>query len=137
MKLIAQILFAALAFTSLAHADVVVVVSAKSSVAALSKDQVADLYLGKSQELGGGSAALFDLPDGATKDAFYDKATGRSLSQIKATWSKLLFNGKGLPPKEAASPAELKKAIAGNPNAVGYLDSSAVDGSVKVVLKLN
>lgn len=137
MKLIAQILFAALAFTSLAHADVVVVVSAKSSVAALSKDQVADLYLGKSQELGGGSAALFDLPDGATKDAFYDKATGRSLSQIKATWSKLLFNGKGLPPKEAASPAELKKAIAGNPNAVGYLDSGAVDGSVKVVLKLN
>jgi len=137
MKLIAQILFAALAFTSLAHADVVVVVSAKSSVAALSKDQVADLYLGKSQELGGGSAALFDLPDGATKDAFYDKATGRSLSQIKATWSKLLFNGKGLPPKEAANPGELKKAIAGNPNAVGYLDSGAVDGSVKVVLKLN
>lgn len=137
MKFIAKVLLATIACTSLAYADVVVVVSSKSSVAALSKEQVADLYLGKSQELGGGSAALFDLPDGSVKDAFYDKATGRSLSQIKATWSKLLFNGKGLPPKEAANPGELKKAIAANPNAVGYLDSGAVDASVKVVLKLN
>lgn len=128
---------AALSFITLAHAEVVVVVSAKSSVGSLSKEQVADLYLGKSQELGGGTAAIFDLPDGPTKEAFYEKATGRSLSQVKATWSKLMFNGKGQPPKEEHSAAELKKAVSGNPNAIGYIDGAAVDGSVKVVLKLN
>jgi ABC-type phosphate transport system substrate-binding protein len=137
MKFIARMSFAMLLSVSLAHADVVVVVSSKASVASLSKEQVSDLYLGKNQELGGGSAALFDLPDGSLKDAFYDKATGRSLQQIKATWSKLVFTGKGLPPKEAASPDALKKAIAADPHAIGYLDSGAVDASVKVVLKLN
>ena len=138
MKLkLASTLVAGLLLATAAWADVVVVVSSKSSVSSMTKEQVADLYLGKSQELGGGAAVLMDLPDGAVKDAFYEKATGRSLPQIKATWSKLLFNGKGLPPKEAANPAELKKAVAASPNAIGYLDVGAVDGSVKVVLKLN
>jgi ABC-type phosphate transport system substrate-binding protein len=137
MKFVAKLLLISASCVSIAYADVVVVVSSKSSVSELSKDQVADLYLGKSQELGGGAAALFDLPNGALKDTFYDKATGRSLAQVKATWSKLLFNGKGLPPKEVASPADLKKAISANPNAIGYMDGGAVDSSVKVVLKLN
>lgn len=137
MNVVAKLLLISASCISIAYADVVVVVSSKSSVSELSQDQVSDLYLGKSQELAGGTAALFDLPNGGIKDAFYEKATGRSISQVKATWSKLLFNGKGLPPKEVASPAEMKKAIAANPNAIGYIDSGSVDGSVKVVLKLN
>jgi hypothetical protein len=30
----------------------------------------------------------------------------------------------------------VKAFVAGDPNAIGYIDSSAVDGSVKVALKL-
>ena len=137
MKFALKVFLFLFATISTAYADIVVVVSAKSSVASLTKEQVSDIYLGKSQDLGGGSAVLFDLPDGSVKDGFYEKATGRSLSQVKATWSKLLFNGKGIPPKEIANANDLKKAISENPHAIGYLDSGAVDGSIKVVLKLN
>jgi ABC-type phosphate transport system substrate-binding protein len=34
------------------------------------------------------------------------------------------------------SDAEVKAFVASNPKAIGYIDSSAVDGSVKAVAKL-
>ena len=119
---------------SRAQAETVVIVSAKSPVGSLSKDQVADLFVGKSQQLGGAAAVLVDQTE--LKEDFYTKATGRNTAQIKATWSKLLFTGKGNPPKEVSGNGEVKKLVAASPAAVGYIDKAAVDGSVKVVLSL-
>jgi ABC-type phosphate transport system substrate-binding protein len=47
----------------------------------------------------------------------------------------LIFTGKGTPPKQSGSDADVKALIAKNPNMIGYIDASAVDGSVKVVHK--
>lgn len=118
------------------QAQVAVVVSAKSSATALTAEQAAGLFLGKSDQLPGvGTALLLDLPEGsATREAFYTKVAGKSGSQVKAAWSRLVFSGKATPPKELASSAEVKKMVAANPNAVGYIEKSAVDGSVKVLL---
>ena len=56
---------------------------------------------------------------------------------MKATWARLTFSGKGVPPKELPNSADVKKFVAGNPNAIGYIEKSAVDASVKVVLSLD
>jgi hypothetical protein len=48
-----------------------------------------------------------------------------------------VFSGKVQPPKEAADAAAVKKAVAADPKAVGYIEKSAVDGTVKVVSTLN
>lgn len=101
--------------------------------APLSKEQVANLYLGRSAEL-----HLLDLPEGnATRDNFYKKATERDAAQVKSTWSRIVFAGKGTPPKEVPDAAAVKKAVAADPKTVGYIDKSAVDGSVKAVLMLD
>lgn len=95
-----------------------------------SADQISSIFLGKSAELTG-----IDLPDGnAVRNAFYQKVTGKDGAQLKAYWAKLVFTGKAQPLKEAASDAEVKKHVASDPKAIGYIDKSAVDGSVKVVL---
>ena len=47
-----------------------------------------------------------------------------------------MFTGKGTPPKEYAGNAEVKKAVAADPKAIGYIDKSAVDDTVKVILTL-
>lgn len=113
------------------YADTVVVVN--QSAGALTKDQIADIYLGKDT-----SFAPLDLPESAaTRADFYKKATGRDLAQVKATWSRLIFSGKAQPPKEVPDAAAVKKAVAANPKAIGYIDKSAVDGTVKVVLSLD
>lgn len=116
----------------------VVVVGAKSPAANLSKEQTSDLFLGKLTTLpGGGAPELMDLPESSpVREDFYSKVTGKSAAQAKAYWSKLSFTGKGTPPKEAASSADIKKAVGGNPNAVGYIEKSAVDASVKVVFSV-
>lgn len=122
-----------------AQAQVAVVVSAKSSLANLSPEQAANVFLGRSNALPGasGTAALVDLPEGsAVREQFYSKAAGKTSAQVKAAWSRLTFSGKAMPPKELSSAADVKKFVAANPEAVGYIEKSAVDSSVKVVLVL-
>jgi len=71
------------------------------------------------------------------RDDFYTKVANKSGAQVKAYWAKLVFTGKGQPPKDAGDSAGVKSAVAANPAAVGYVDKSVVDGSVKVVLALH
>lgn len=119
-----------------AAADVVVAVSAKNPVATLSKNQVVDIFLGKASRFPDGSQAVpIDQVEGsAARDEFYLKFAGKSPAQLKAHWSKIIFTGRGQPPKEVASSAEVKKLIVDNPNAIGYIEQGMVDGSVKVLL---
>ena len=67
------------------------------------------------------------------RDDFYNKVTGKSAAQMKAYWSKIIFTGKGQPPKEVADNAAVKKLVADSPSAIGYIDKSALDSSVKAV----
>ncbi|CAN7663969.1 hypothetical protein LJR039_005200 [Pseudorhodoferax sp. LjRoot39] len=122
-----------------AQAQVAVVVGAKSATAAMTADQVASIFLGKSNQLpSGAAAAAADLPESAAvREQFYTKVTGKSSAQVKAGWSRLVFSGKATPPKELASAADVKSFVAANPDAIGYIEKSAVDGSVKVVLNVD
>src|SRR5471032_3021132 len=118
-----------------AFAQVAVVVNPKSPMASMTANQVSGIFLGKSNTLpSGGTAMPTDLPDSAaTRELFYTKVTGKSTAQVKAAWSRLVFSGKATPPKELDSSADVKKFVAANPDAIGYIEKSAVDSSVKVV----
>ena len=115
--------------------EVVPVVSAKSPVTTLNATQVADIFLGKTSRFPDGSQAVpIDLgEDSPARDRFYAQYTGKSPAQVKAHWSKIIFTGRGQPPRQANSPSEAKKLIAENPNAIGYIDPSQVDNSVRVL----
>ena len=121
--------------TGTAAADVVAVVSAKSPAAAMNKNQVADIFLGKASRFADGSQAVpIDQAEGSTaRDEFYLNFTGKSPSQLKAHWAKIIFTGRGQPPLEVANGAELKKRVAENPHALGYIERNLVDDSVRVV----
>jgi ABC-type phosphate transport system substrate-binding protein len=123
------------AIISVAQAEVVVVVSAKSTVAPLNKQQVSDIFLGKASAFPDGKPAVpLDQAEGATaRDEFHGKVTGKSGAQLKSFWSKQVFSGKGTPPKEVAGSPDVKKLTAENPNVIGYVDKSVVDATLKVV----
>jgi ABC-type phosphate transport system substrate-binding protein len=119
-----------------AIADVVAVVSTKSAVTTLTKAEVTDIFLGKVTRFPNGALAVpLDQAEGAVaRDEFYAKVAGKSPAQIKAFWSKIIFTGRGQPPKEVANSIEMKKRIAENPAAIGYIEENLVDDSVRVVL---
>ena len=116
-------------------ADVVTVVSSKSAVTALSKNQVADIFLGKSNRFPDGEQATpIDQPESSSaREQFYNKVTGKSLAQLKAHWSKIIFTGRGQPPKMVMNSVEVKRQLADNPSAIGYIDDTQVDMSVRVL----
>jgi ABC-type phosphate transport system substrate-binding protein len=117
-----------------AMADVVAVVSVKSSINVLSVNQVLDIFLGKASHFPDGTPAvpIDQTENSAVRDEFYVKV-GKSATQIKAYWSKIIFTGRGQPPPTAPNSVEIKKRIIENPAAIGYIDRSMVDSTVKVV----
>jgi ABC-type phosphate transport system substrate-binding protein len=120
---------AALALAVPAMAEVVVVVNPKAAEATMTKDQVGQFFLGKSTAF-----TPVDQPDSApVRSEFYKKVTDKDASQVKALWSKLVFTGKATMPKEVGDSAAVKKLVASDPKAIGYIEKSAVDGSVKVI----
>jgi len=119
----------ALLLTLPAMAEVVVVANPKAAEASMTKDQVAQFFLGKST-----SMTPVDQPESAPIRAeFYKKVTDKEASQVKSLWSKLVFTGKATMPKEVPDSAAVKKAVAADPKAIGYIEKSAVDASVKVL----
>ena len=115
--------------------DVVAVISAKSAVASLNAAQVADIFLGKTNRFPDGTLALpVDLPEESpAREKFYAEYAGKSPAQVKAHWSKIIFTGRGQPPRQVGSGAEAKKFVADNPNAIAYIDTRLVDNSVRVL----
>ena len=141
MKILTLVYFSILSatlllFSTTAHAEpIVVIVSASSPIAKLDKEQVANLFLGKSSSFPDGSNAVpIEQTDGsAAHEEFHKSVTEKSASQLKSYWSKMIFSGKGTAPKEVSSNSELLKLLAGNPAMIAYIDKNAVDKSVKVV----
>ncbi len=120
---------------SAAVSNVVVVVSAQSTVMVLSQSEIVDIFMGNTRVLPNGDKAMpIDQAEGSSiRDEFYAKFAGKSAAQMKAHWSRIIFTGRGHPPKEAALDGEAKKRIVDNPNAIGYLDPRLVDSSVRVL----
>jgi ABC-type phosphate transport system substrate-binding protein len=121
--------------SAVVKADVVAVVSAKSQITTLSMSQVADIFFGKASRFPNGVQAFpVDQAEGsAVRDEFYNKVVGRTAAQIKAYWSKIIFTGRGEPPPTVSNNIEMKKRISENPAAIGYIDRSLVDDSVRVI----
>ncbi|QFI40334.1 phosphate ABC transporter substrate-binding protein [Moritella marina ATCC 15381] len=136
MNLLAKVVLTTALFSGVAQAGVVVIGN-PSGPDALSKSQVSKLYLGKSKKLPNGSkASVLEQAKGSTvRDDFHGAITGKSDAQLQAYWSRLVFTGKGKPPKSLSSSALVKNSVASNINAIGYIDEADLDASVKVVFK--
>lgn len=135
MKL-ANVVFCLL-FPMGAAADVAVIVHPTNTNTLALGDVESIFMLKKSTFSDGSKASPFYLSgDDGTRNLFNEKALGKSSSQLKAYWSKLVFTGKGTPPPELPSSAEAVAKVASDPTAVAYVDKSAVTAAVKVVLSL-
>jgi ABC-type phosphate transport system substrate-binding protein len=116
-------------------ADVVAVVSSTSTIASLSNTQVTDIFLGKVSRFPNGTLAVpIDQAEGTSaRDEFYAAFAGKSPAQVKSLWAKIILTGRGQPPKAVSNSIEVKKLLAANPQAIGYIERNSVDSSVKVL----
>ncbi|MCM0606863.1 MAG: phosphate ABC transporter substrate-binding protein [Xanthomonadaceae bacterium] len=137
------ILFALLVFETqiininAAQSDVVVIVN-KNFNYEVNSSFLSKIFLGREKEIPQGPIVqLLDLSEGDhIRDELYEKLVDKNPSEMKSHWSYLMFTGKGLPPKVVSSEDEMKRMVAESQNAIGYISSSKVDSSVKVLLQL-
>ncbi|OCX93184.1 MAG: phosphate ABC transporter substrate-binding protein [Pseudomonas sp. CO183] len=116
---------------SLAQAEVAVIVN-PGAAKAPSQSDVANIFLGKDKSMKGVDQAGWT----PAKEAFYAGVTSKNESQLKSYWSGLIFTGKGQPLPTVADDAAVVAKVAAEADAIGYVDSAAVNGSVKVLFTL-
>lgn len=135
MKSIYTVLcIALLGFSQVSQAEVAVVVNVNNN-AAITDSEISRLFLGKLKKYASGESAtpVNAKVGSATRNEFEQKVIKKSASQVKAYWSKRMFSGKGKPPTEKGSDADVLAFVAGDTGAIGYVDAASVDASVKVV----
>lgn len=128
--LAATLLFAA----SSALAELVVVVN-PANANTLDAKTVQRIFLGKDKKFADGNEtiAVNQIADTQIRQDFDQAVLGRSSSQVSAYWSKLVFTGKGIPPKEVANDAEVLDLVSKNLSVIGYVNKASVTDAVKVV----
>lgn len=106
-------------------------------IVSLSVEEAEQLFMGRRTSLAQGErVALIDLPAGTARDRFYLLLTGKNPIQTRAYWSRQVFTGRALPPREAASEQEARDWLATTPGAIGYLPGDVVDNRLQVLLSL-
>lgn len=128
-----------LTVTQSASAELVVVVSAASGIEKMSRDEVVDLFMGRTRKLPNGTLAIpVDLSNtNPEKALFYQQLIGRELAEVNSYWARLRFSGQGMPPLQAENADELIRLIADNKSAIGYIDRKKLDRRLKPVYILS
>jgi hypothetical protein len=122
---------ALLTLTSITQADVSVIVH-PSNTASIDENTIKRIFLGKASSFPGGGTSVPVTLKGSVADEFNQKVLGKTSNQLQSYWSKLVFTGKGTPPKEADE-SEMLNLIANNPQYIGFIPKGTEDSTVKVI----
>jgi len=116
--------------------DYAVVVSSQNN-AHISGDDVMKIFLGKKKRLtdGGEIVPIMQKTSATISKKFSSVILKKTIAQFRSYWSRMMFSGKGYPPKQYESDVAVKKKISENKKYIGIITMSAVDDSVKVVVK--
>jgi len=127
-------LLALLLLSMTVNAEILVVVGEASPIETLNEQEVANIFMAKTNRLADGSRVTpLELSDQNYKTIFYRKISGKSPSQITSYWTTLIFTGKGKPPKEFKEKEKLLSELINNPDAITYISAEQLSKVMKVV----
>ncbi|MBC3872804.1 hypothetical protein H8K55_04325 [Undibacterium sp. LX15W] len=115
-----------------AFAELVIVINPQNDIKSMTASQVAQYFLGGSVQF----TPIEQANGSPIRLEFYKKVLEKEPPQVQAIWARIVFTGKGKPPRELKTSDEIKKAIRENVNAIGYIEKTAVDDSVKVIASI-
>ena len=126
-----------LAFATTARADYYIVVSERNAVAALTQEQVLQLFMGRTRSFPDGRAAVAcDIGNDTLRGGFYRSLSGMSLPQVTSYWARLMFSGRSLPPQRVADEAAMAERVASDPEAIGWLRQPPKEKGLRTILVL-
>lgn len=128
MKTLIVLCMALLVSVTAQAQEIVVVAGPSSRISSLSTDDLEKLYLGHaSVNSEGQEITLYDLENSAVRQKFYQAAFSLSLIQLRAYWARLVFTGRGRPPRQLSTEALIAR-LQSDEHAVGYLPIDKAEG---------
>ncbi|HEX5392424.1 MAG TPA: hypothetical protein VFW68_04045 [Rhodocyclaceae bacterium] len=120
------------------EAETVVIMAASSAVTQVSRDDVINIFTGRYRRLPNGAAVVPIEPgiDTPVRRAFYKGLLGKSVSEMRAYWARLVFSGRTVPPDELPTDADVVERVGKDPAAIGYVDRQSLTSRVRVVYAL-
>lgn len=124
---------------SVSAGGVAVVVNSRNPVMELTKREVSDIFLGRRHTFPVGNPVIVLERNSSSKlkKIFFNLLNGMNLKRLNAYWARLQFSGRVQPPISISSDHRLLEIIQQNEAAIGYMNASSVDDSVRVVLNLD
>jgi ABC-type phosphate transport system substrate-binding protein len=111
-----------------------VVVHPANEVTALDRRQVSDLFLRRTSEWADKTPVLpVDGPDSAARQGFSNEVHGKKAAAVRSYWVQIIFSGRGVPPPEKASDADVIAYVREHPGAIGYVSMATATDAVKVL----
>jgi len=133
MKLNLKLISVLLAFVlSEVHAGDVVVIG-HAGMNKLSAATVQRIFTGKVIEIEGVHITAVNLKPCALRDRFLLRYLNQDDDKFTAYWTVRRFIGKGVPPSEASSTAEVIHFVQSTPGAIGYIDENELKPDLNVV----
>lgn len=122
--------------SNVAFSEIAIVIHPDNN-AELTMEELAKIYLGKLKRFSNGNLAIpLDRSEGSDiRIRFLENTVGKDETKMKSYWSRLIFTGKGIPPKIVETDEEVKELVSRNPDIIGYIDSQSVDETVKVIIR--
>jgi ABC-type phosphate transport system substrate-binding protein len=112
-----------------------VIINAKSSVTKADKRFVADAFL-KKRTHWDDDAGIQPIDLGqknSVREQFSHDVLDRDVASVRHYWAQLVFSGRGVPPPEVGSEAEVVKFVAAHAGAIGYVSAGTELKGVKVL----
>lgn len=94
------------------------------------------LYTGRAVELQGTTVQVVNAPSGsALRQRFLAIYLQQDNEQYRAYWTVRRHIGKGVPPRELATSAEVIQFVSSTPGAVGYIATDELRPGLNVILR--
>lgn len=112
-----------------------IVVNKENSESKLSPADLERVFLGKKTLWPSGVRVQPAMPneESPTGETFLTSGLGKSVSQFRAYWKRLLFSGGGAAPKTFRTNAQVLDFVARQPGGIGVVSADAVDDRVRVL----
>ena len=135
MRLISCVFLSITAFGSLA--DLLVVTREDTEISILSRQEVSDLWLKKSQRINQINLTVIDIKEkNPDRSKFYHDVLGMTNNQLKAYWAIEVFRGNGFPPDSVDNREAVKIWVAGKKGRLGYMTGTEVGPTLKIIFRM-
>ncbi len=108
-----------------------IVVNEANITSSMTTQQLSRLFMKEATSWIDGSPVLpvDQVSSSEIRKKFSKAVLKRDVNAIKSHWQRLIFSGKGVPPPEKKSDAEVLDFVRANPGGVGYVASAATLGT--------